>query len=284
MADEKWAGERVGEVLSNYRVKDVLCEETTPFQRVQLVETYSYGRMLLLDGYVQTTEKDEFIYHEMLSHVPLCAHPDPRRVLIIGGGDGGILREVLRHPNVEKAVLVEIDQKVMDFSRRYLPSICQGCFDDPRAEIVAADGAQYVKKTPGKFDVAIVDSSDPVGPAQILFSREFYQDVHARLTEEGIMVRQTGSTFLQPDEQKQAFHLLRDIFRHNALYVFAVPTYVGGLFSCIFSSRGTDPLRITEKALEPRFAGLASYTRYYNPGVHVAAFKLPGYVKERQRA
>jgi spermidine synthase len=284
MADEKWAGERMGEVLSNYRVKDVLCEETTPFQRMQVVETYSYGKMLLLDGYVQTTEKDEFIYHEMLSHVPLCAHPDPRRVLIIGGGDGGILREVLRHPNVEKAVLVEIDRKVMDFSRRCLPSICQGCFDDPRAEIVVADGAQYVKKTPGKFDVAIVDSSDPVGPAQILFAREFYQDVHGRLTEEGIMVRQTGSTFLQPDEQKQAFHLLRDIFRHNALYVFAVPTYVGGLFSCIFSSRGTDPLRITEKALEPRFAPLASTARYYNPGVHVAAFKLPGYVKERQRA
>ena len=284
MADEKWAGERMGEVLSNYRVKDVLCEETTPFQRMQLVETYSYGKMLLLDGYVQTTEKDEFIYHEMLSHVPLCAHPDPRRVLIIGGGDGGILREVLRHPNVEKAVLVEIDQKVIDFSRRCLPSICQGCFDDPRAEIVAADGAQYVKKTPGKFDVAIVDSSDPVGPAQILFAREFYQDIHTRLTEDGIMVRQTGSTFLQPDEQKQAFHLLRDIFRHNALYVFAVPTYVGGLFSCIFSSRGTDPLRITEKALEPRFAPLAATARYYNPGVHVAAFKLPGYVKERQRA
>ena len=284
MADEKWAGERMGEVLSNYRVKDVLCEETTPFQRMQVVETYSYGKMLLLDGYVQTTEKDEFIYHEMLSHVPLCAHPDPRRVLIIGGGDGGILREVLRHPNVEKAVLVEIDRKVMDFSRRCLPSICQGSFDDPRAEIVVADGAQYVKKTPGKFDVAIVDSSDPVGPAQILFAREFYQDVHGRLTEEGIMVRQTGSTFLQPDEQKQAFHLLRDIFRHNALYVFAVPTYVGGLFSCIFSSRGTDPLRITEKALEPRFAPLASTARYYNPGVHVAAFKLPGYVKERQRA
>jgi spermidine synthase len=284
MTDEKWATERMGDVLSNYRVKEILYEETTSFQRMQLVETHSYGRMLLLDDFVQTTEKDEFIYHEMLSHVPLCAHPDPRRVLIIGGGDGGILREVLRHPNVEKAVLVEIDGKVIDFSKRYLPSICQGSFDDPRAEIVVADGAEYIKKHTGRFDVVIVDSSDPVGPAQVLFSRPFYQDIHARLTDQGIMVRQTGSTFLQPDEQKQAYCLVREVFSHNALYVFTVPTYVGGLFSCIFSSRGIDPLAITAKSLEPRFAPLSASARYYNPGVHVGAFQLPGYVRDRQRA
>lgn len=282
MTKETWTTENFGDVLTQYRVKKVLHERQTQFQRLLVVESCAYGRMLILDERVQTSERDEFIYHEMMTHVPLLAHPDPRRVLIIGGGDGGILREVLRHPSVEKATLVEIDREVIAFSREHLPTICQDAFDDPRVEIVIADGVEFVKSAPGKYDVAIVDSPDPIGPAKALFAAEFYKGVRSVLTQAGIMARQTGSSFLQPEEQREAMRLLRDIFTHNALYVFAVPTYIGGFFTSVFSSMGTDPRAIAEEALQKRFADTGLKTRYYHPGVHVGAFRIPGYLKGEQ--
>jgi len=215
----------------------------------------------------------------MMTHVPLCSHPAPRRVLIIGGGDGGILREVLRHPDVEEAVMVEIDGRVIDFCRKYLPTISNGAFDDPRAAIVIDDGAKYVKGSHDPFDVCIVDSPDPIGPARVLFQKDFYGNIARLLTDQGIFVRQTGSTFVQPAEQKETLQILREIYPFNALYVYAVPTYVGGFFSSSFSSRKIDPATVPAELIHKRFSKLVPGTSYYNPGLHLAAFQLPEYVK-----
>ncbi|MFH0910665.1 MAG: polyamine aminopropyltransferase [Planctomycetota bacterium] len=280
MKGGRWAEEAWEHVVTRYRVRDELYKSRTPFQAMEFVDTEQYGKMLLLDGMVQTTERDEFIYHEMMTHVPLFAHPEPRTVLIIGGGDGGILREALRHPSIERAVLVEIDERVIEFSRKHLPGISQGSFDDPRVEIVVSDGAAYVQKTGETFDVAIVDSSDPIGPATVLFTREFYQQIAAHLNANGILTRQTGSTFMQPKEAGGAIRLARPFFRHCAAYVFAVPTYIGGFFSSLFCSHGVDPLTFGETEGSRRWMALSGRLRYYTPGVHVGAFQLPGYVKE----
>jgi spermidine synthase len=268
-------------VVTRYEVTDALHDEQTPFQDMQIVDTEPYGRMLVLDGFVQTTERDEFIYHEMMAHVPLLAHPEPKNVLVIGGGDGGILREVLRHDAVQRAVMVEIDQRVIDFSRRMLPSICAEAFDDPRCQLVIDDGAEFVARTDQRFDVIIVDSPDPVGPAEVLFSETFYRNLARCLADGGVMVRQTGSTFMQPDELPQAVRLARPLFEHVSAYTFAVPTYVGGLFSAMFASNGPRPADLDYHELTRRFDAISGEFGYYNPGVHLGAFHLPGYVAKR---
>ena len=213
-----------GDVVAEYGVRETLVADRSEFQDLRIVDTDRFGRMLVLDGFVQTTERDEFAYHEMMTHPALLACGDPRRVLVIGGGDGGILREVLRHPSVERAVLVEIDASVIDLSRRYLPMICRDSFDDPRVEIILADGAEYLGDGDERFDAIIVDSPDPIGPAQTLFTEGFYRDAAGRLTDRGVMTRQTGSTYMQPDEQADCLRRARGAFRHPYLYVFTVPT------------------------------------------------------------
>jgi spermidine synthase len=161
--------ENLENVQIRYRIKKVIKEVQTEFQHIQLVDSFQCGKMLLLDSIVQTTEKDEFIYHEMMSHVPLFSHSSPKRVLIIGGGDGGTLREVLKHDGVEKVTLVEIDPLVIDFCKEHLPSISQGAFENARTELIIADGAAYLENTSDQYDIIIVDSTDPISPAQILF-------------------------------------------------------------------------------------------------------------------
>lgn len=277
----RWFSEALYEdVAVRYQVKTSLHREETPFQNMRFLDSKRFGKMLVLDGIVQTTEKDEFIYHEMLSHIPLFAHPRPERVLVIGGGDGGILREALKHKTVKRAVLVEIDKRVIDFSKKHLPSVCGDSFCDKRVETVVDDGAAYVRNTTEKFDVVIVDSSDPIGPATVLFTKKFCRNVRGILTENGVMVRQCGSSFLQPEELRGNMRILRTVFRHNAPFVFAVPTYFGGLFSASFSSQGIEPTKMAEASVEKRFRSLRMKTGYYNPAVHVAAFKVPEYVKE----
>lgn len=275
----EWVTEKWPNVETRYRIKSILYDEKTEFQHLKLVDSHEFGRMLLLDGVVQTTEKDEFIYHEMMVHVPMLSHPAPQRVLIIGGGDGGILRETLRYGSVEKVTLVEIDNKVIDFSRRYLPDISRNSFDDPRAEIVIADGASYVKETTEKFDVVIVDSPDPIGPAVILFSEEFYSNIRKIIDTSGIMVRQTGSVQMQPQEQKDSYKLLKNIFHYAALYVYALPTYTGGLFSTMFCSDGINPMELGYEILQERYSRSSMETLFYNPGIHVGAFSIPNFLK-----
>lgn len=273
---ENWPGM----LETRYELNESFHVEQTPFQAMELVESKMFGKMLVLDGMVQTTEKDEFVYHEMMTHVPMIAHGEPRKVLIIGGGDGGILREVLRHKSVEKATMVEIDGRVVEFSKEYLPTISDGAFDDSRTDLVIDDGAKFVATTDEKYDVVIVDSSDPIGPATVLFCKEFLENCALCMAERSVMSRQSGSTWMQPDEMPEGVKMLSGIFKYATGYLYSVPTYVGGLFASTYSSQEVD-YNIDLPTLEKRYEPLAGLTRYYSPGVHFGAFQLPGYVKER---
>lgn len=277
----EWVEEKWPEVQTRYRVKSVLYDKMSKFQHLLLVDTYSYGKMLLLDGIVQVTEKDEFIYHEMMVHVPMLSHQAPRKVFIIGGGDGGILREVLRYKTVEKVTIVEIDPMVIQLCKEFLPDLNKGSFDDSRANLVIADGARYIKETKDSFDVIIIDSPDPIGPANILFSEEFYMNIREVMNSTSIMVRQTGSVHMQSEEQESAFGLLRGLFTYTAFYFYSVPTYVGGLFSTIFCSDRIDPLGVTNKKLQRQILKNSIDTLYYNPGIHIGAFYIPKFFEDR---
>ncbi|MBI4226970.1 MAG: polyamine aminopropyltransferase [Candidatus Omnitrophica bacterium] len=268
-------------VRQTLAVRRPIATVTTDFQRMQILETEAYGRALVLDGVVQTTERDEHIYHEMMTHVPLFAHPAPRRVLIIGGGDGGIAREVLRHRTVEAVTMVEIDPGVIDACQRHLPRICGGAFDDPRLRVIVDDGAKFVRTTADRFDVAIVDSPDPIGPATVLFAMDFYRNLSRVLRRPGLMVRQAGSLFLQPDESVEAARRLRRAFAIVAPYVAAIPTYIGGLFGFLLASETVQPLRATPAALETRYRRARLACQYYTPAIHRACFALPASVRAR---
>lgn len=277
----EWAIEKWENVHVHYQVKEVLQEMKTDFQHLLLVDTFHYGKMLLLDGIVQTTKKDEFIYHEMMTHVPLLSHPSPGKVLIIGGGDGGVLREVLKHNAVDKATMVEIDPLVIDFCKEHLPSISDGAFDDARTELIVDDGFTFVKDTTDQFDIIIVDSPDPIGPAEILFSKDFYNGIRRALKPGGIMVRQTGSIHMQCQEQVQANGLLNSLFKYSQFYVYAVPTYIGGLFSTIFCSDTVDPMDQDIGTILEKYDSGKINTKYYNPGLHVGAFHVPLFLTDK---
>ena len=279
--EQQWVTEKWPDIETSYSIQSVFYEDVSEFQHTQVVQSKRYGRMLLLDGIVQTTEKDEFIYHEMMVHVPMLSHPNPEKVLIIGGGDGGILREILRYKTVNMVTMVEIDKGVVDLCREYLPMINDGAFEDSRTNLVIADGATFVKDVNDKFDLVIVDSPDPIGPASVLFSKSFYSDIHNLLNKNGIMVCQTGSLHMQPDEQVETHDILSGIFGYASPYVFAVPTYIGGLFSAMFCSDEIDPFKTDTDLLKEKAAINNIKTRYYNPGIHIGAFHVPGFLKER---
>ncbi|MCE3234645.1 MAG: spermidine synthase, partial [Vampirovibrio sp.] len=234
------------------------------------------GRMLLLDGMVMTSERDEFIYHEMIAHIPMLAHPNPKNVLVIGGGDGGTIREVLKHPSVERAVLCEIDGDVIEVSKKYLPSIA-GKLDDPRVEIEVRDGAAYIANHKNTFDVILIDSTDPIGPGEKLFTQEFYQNTLAALTENGIMACQSESPVAVPDECKRINKLLRSVFPYVQPYTACIPSYPGGQWTWSFCSKGIKPL---ENLNESVAAELEKTARYYNREIHKSVFILPNYVKQ----
>ncbi len=238
----------------------------TRFQEMEIHETDSFGRVLLLDGLVQTTERDEFFYHEMLVHPALTAHPEPEDVLIIGGGDGGALREVLRH-RVARATLVEIDGAVIRACRRFFPGLASS-FDDPRATVRVADGHDFIRESTDMFDVILVDSSDPIGPSAILHQRHFFAGLKKRLKPGGVIAAQAGSPVFHLDHLKRKAAFLKNLFPHSAYYFGPVPTYPGGLWCYAFLSDRLDPSRPLRKK-PPR--GL----RYYNESIHRAAFASP---------
>ncbi len=255
------------------RVKKILCEEKTPFQHLAVYDTDQFGRMLALDDVIQTTVKDEFVYHEMITHVGLNTHPNPRRVLVVGGGDGGSIREILKHPSVEQATLVEIDERVIAAAREYLPEI-SCALDDPRVRIIVDDGIKHVRENRNTYDMIIVDSTDPVGPAEGLFGKAFYQDVHDALTEDGLFVAQTESPFFNQDIISRVFKDVQSIFPIARLFLACVPTYPGGLWSFTMGSKKYDPRQVNVQALPDL------KTRYYSPSIHLAAFELPPFVSE----
>lgn len=255
-------------------VTKTLHVEQTPFQHLAVLETPGFGRVLVLDGIVQTTVWDEYIYHEMIAHVPLNTHPDPKRVLVIGGGDGGTAREVVRHPKVEKAVMVEIDERVVAASREYLPELSAG-LNDPKLELRIADGIKHVEECEGEYDIAVIDSTDPVGPAVGLFSREFYAKVARALKEDGLFVAQTESPLFDLDFITRIHKDLAGIFPVVRTYLAPVPSYPGGLWSFTMGSKKYDPLTVDLESVQK-----LSY-RYYNTKIHKAAFVLPQFLKEK---
>jgi spermidine synthase len=255
----------------------VLYDSETEHQRLRVIENATFGRVLTLDGVVQVTEGDEFIYHEMLTHVPLLAHGAARRVLIIGGGDGGMAREVLRHKTVEHVTMVEIDAGVVEFSKQYLPSLSAGAFDDARLNLVIADGAAFMRESGDTFDVIISDSTDPIGPGEVLFTDTFYGHVKNRLATGGIFVTQNGVPFMQPDELAGTMRAFRSLWRDATCYLATIPTYAGGPMAFGWGTDGA-ARQVDLGTLETRFANTGIAARYYTPEIHKAAFALPGYV------
>jgi len=254
-------------------VKESLYTAVTPYQELAVLDTVEFGRVLLLDGMVQTTERDEFVYHEMIAHVPMQAHPCPRKVMVIGGGDGGTVREVLRYPEVESVVLVEIDNEVIITSRRFFPLISNQ-LDNRRLEIKIEDGCNVVASCSEEYDLILIDSTEPVGAAASLFSQEFYSSVYKALKPDGMMVAQTESPFFNEDLIKSSFASISKLFPHTYLYLASVPSYPSGLWSFTIGSKQTDPRMIEGWKHEPL------PLRYYNPRVHAASFALPGFVAE----
>jgi len=271
---EVWVSEaQTPDMRISLRVDSILHRERSDYQEIVVADTPEFGRVLLLDDVIQTTERDEFTYHEMLAHVPLVLHPAPRDVLVIGGGDGGALREVLKHP-VSSARLVDIDPKVIEASRRYLPSI-SAAMDDPRARIAPGDGIKHVREVRAAYDAIIVDSTDPVGPAAALFSPEFYADVHAALREDGVFVTQSGSPFFNQKQWAAAHRGLKSLFPRVAVYLGVVPTYPGGAWTYTLASKRYHP---TDDLQDSRAAGLS--TRFYSAPLHRAAFNLYPFMRE----
>ncbi len=256
----------------NWKISDILWREKTPFQELMIVDMFDFGKALILDGAVQTTEKDEFIYHEMISHVALNVHPNPTDVLIIGGGDGGTLREVLKHSDVGQVDMVEIDQRVVETCKQYLPSIASG-FGDPRAQLSFEDRSQFVKKVQRKYDVVIVDSSDPTGPAVELYGPEFYRDCFAVLKDDGIMVAHAESPTFFTDYFKAVWRNM-GVFPLRNIYLTTVPTYVSGYWAFAIGSKKYDPVR--GRGDKRTVDGL----KYYTEDVHGASFVLPPFIQE----
>jgi spermidine synthase len=256
----------------------VLYDSETEHQRLRVFENGRFGRVLTLDGVVQTTEADEFIYHEMLTHVPILAHGAARRVLIVGGGDGGMAREVLRHRSVEHVTMVEIDAGVVEFCKEYLPSLSAGAFDDSRLDLVIADGADFMREDSGAYDVIISDSTDPIGPGEALFTETFYGHARSRLAEGGILVTQNGVPFQQGEELTATMRAFRALFTDATCYLATIPTYAFGPMAFGWGT-DSDARHVPLETLERRFREAAIATRYYTPEVHKAAFALPGYVR-----
>ena len=260
------------------RVDEMLYDSKTEHQRLKVFQNGTFGRVLTLDDVVQTTEGDNFIYHEMLTHVPILAHGAARRVLIIGGGDGGMAREVLRHTSLDHVTMVEIDAGVVEFSKEYLPMLSAGAFEDPRLTLVIDDGAAFMRETTEKFDVIIVDSTDPIGPGEVLFTDTFYGHAKRALTADGILVTQNGVPFLQGAELTNSMRAFKALFADWGCYTATIPTYAGGPMAFGWASDG-NTRNVDLAVLEQRFAAAGIETDYYTPEVHKAAFALPGYIK-----
>ena len=264
-----------------FRFTRQLARVKSEFQDIGIFETDSHGRMMTLDGIVQITERDEFVYQEMLTHVPLLAHGDAKNVLIIGAGDGGVLKHALMHKGVQRAVMAEIDGEVIRLSKEFLPGIGGDAWTDPRAEVIVGDGIDYVRRAAdGSFDVIIVDSTDPIGVGEVLFTDEFYHNAARILTAKGVIVNQCGVPFMQADELHDTSLLRKRSFPHVTAYVAAVPTYVGGYMTLGWAGKDAALTSLPAGVLAERAAaaGIAGSSQYWTPEIHAAAFHLPPYI------
>lgn len=257
-----------------FTISHELYREKTEHQDLVIFENAAFGKVLALDGIIQTTTGDNHIYHEMLVHAPLLAHGNARNILIIGGGDGGTLREAVKHP-LDKATMVEIDSHVIELSKEYLPEISDGAFDHPRAEVIVGDGYAFVEQTDRRFDVIIVDSSDPVGPSAVLFSEAFYRNCRRCLNPGGILITQNGVPYLQSDELTNGHRILSSLFEDMTFYLATVPTYCGGPMAFGWASDAPEHRNTPLEVLWERYSDQALQTSYYTPDIHKGAFALP---------
>jgi spermidine synthase len=281
---QRWIAETLFDELGfrmTFAVERVLYETQTEHQHLVLFENKHFGKMLMLDGATQVTSRDEFIYHEMMTHVPILAHGSAREVLIIGGGDCGIAEEALKHKSVARLTQVEIDASVVEFSKEHFPEFTGPVLDNPRFELVIDDGMKFVAETDRRFDVVIVDSTDPQGPGAVLFTYDFYAACKRCMAPGAIMVTQNGVPFLQPGELISSVGHFRKLFADAGCYVAAIPTYVGGHMAMGWAADNAQARTVPVEALAARYAATGSFaTRYWTPEVHRAAFALPRFIAE----
>lgn len=261
-------------------MEETVYQGASAYQSVEIVQTERFGRVLILDGIVQTTEKDEFIYHEMLVHVPMFSSSTPRDVLIIGGGDGGALREVLRH-DIERVDMIEIDRQVVEKCVEHLPSLNRGgtVYDDPRTNLVIEDAFVYLNREQRRYDVIICDSTDPIGAGEILFSREFYALCERSLNPGGVMSLQDGVVFFQPNEARDTIRNLRELGLNSTGYQVAVPSYYGGSMILAFAARRNAEFTPSVGQLRQRFSRLNGALQHYTPDHHLGSFALPKWIE-----
>lgn len=260
-------------------VEKVVYREKTELQDLMIFENSQFGRVMSLDGAVQTTEKDEFIYHEMFVHVPVLAHGKVSRALIVGGGDGGAARQLMKHKNIA-VTMVDIDRTVVELSKKYMPSISGGAFDDPRLDLIIADGCKFVRETDEKWDLIIIDSTDPHGPGEVLYTHEFYADCKACLANGGIIITQNGVPFVQEEELKTSYDRLSSLFKDVSFYLAAIPSYVGGVMAYGWATDEPDHRKVSLARLVERYVEAGIATDYYTPEVHLAAFALPLHIQK----
>lgn len=259
------------------KVKEVLFSDKSPFQKVEIIDSDStLGKILTLDDLMMTTEGDEYFYHEMIAHIPMMNHKNPKSVLVIGGGDGGTVREVLKHDTVEKVVLCEIDGMVIEACRKHLPSIA-GELDNPKVEILVEDAIEYIKNKQNEFDIILIDSTDPMGPGEGLFTEEFYTNVKKSLKKGGIIAAQSESPVVNKEEIKKMYTLLKKVFPITSTYTSPIPTYPGGYWAWAFCSEEVEPLSYID---ERRCEKITKTCKLYNKEYHLARFALPNFLKE----
>ena len=256
-------------------IDKILCSVKSRYQLIEIFQTSELGKMLMLDGVIQLTEFDEFAYQEMMTHPAMLVHPNPEKVLIIGGGDGGVAREVARHKSVKHIDHCEIDGKVVELCKKHIPSTACG-FDDPREHLHIGDGLAFVREKQDEYDVIIVDSTDPVGPGEVLFGRDFYESVHRALRKDGVVASQSESIYLYKDIVCRLYGFTRELFKYNGYAFISVPTYPSGAIGVCIASKAHP----VDTPLRPIPAELAGKLRYYTPEIHQAAFQLPAFARE----
>ena len=274
---DKWFTENHKDILRlGFKYKKTLFDETSSYQNVKIIDTEGFGKMLINDNIVMTCERDEFIYHEMISHVPLFSHPNPKDILIIGGGDGGTAREVLKHKDINQCTMVEIDSLVVEACKKHL-QVTANSLDHPKLNLKIADGADFIAQHKSAFDIILVDSSDPIGPSSVLFGQSFYENIHQALKEDGIVVAHGENSFYEIENQKNTLKISKNLFSKAGFYNYSNLTYPAGLWSFLFASKAPHPI----KDFKPdRVKNSNISFRYYNEDIHQACFARTQLAKE----
>lgn len=278
MNPEFWFTEKYSDTCGfTFKFKNVLTTQKSAYQRLDILDTYDFGRVMLLDGLVMLTEKDEFVYHEMITNVPLFAHPNPKDVLVIGGGDGGTVRELAKHVYLNSITEVEIDKIVVENSKQYMPFV--GCgYDDERVNLIIGDGIEFVKGKENAYDIIIIDSTDPFGPAEGLFSGDFYTDVRNALRGDGLVVAQAENPYYDAKWMLRSVNNMKRAFKSRVeCYLAYIPTYPSGMWNFAVGYKNSAPSKMFDKK---RYDSLAIKFKYYNEDIHRACFALPNFVRE----